>query len=339
MSLSTFQYPVGIGTLAPVNPLHVVGLTSLMGNVGIGTTTPIQPLHVAGPAFMSGNVGMGITTQPAAMLDITGATSQHQALNIKLSSLSATANAISVQTANLNPFTFYVSGSGTVGIGTSAPQQTLHVNGTQFVNGRIGIGISQPLTNLHVQGTTRGVPYISRSSATYDPNNPTQVNSISDGGTDIIFVLDPDNYKTHEIRFNYYPNTQNLTNHTMTIVVTGASSTAYTTNFAHLTGGSWSTITPVTNGAAPTLTQFQTVNARQNVSGIITVYNHDQMTGTPSLNITVDITTPVPGRITGNMRVTTGTSNVNELRLRFPAGQASDLLGHFSITSYPCDYL
>lgn len=71
-------------------------------------------------------------------------------------SISVTPNGVTTagtqwQTAPYN--TLYRS-NGFVGIGTSAPQQRLHIAGSETIEGSLGIGTTFPEASLHVEGTT-----------------------------------------------------------------------------------------------------------------------------------------------------------------------------------------
>jgi hypothetical protein len=52
------------------------------------------------------------------------------------------------------PFNVLYRSNGYVGIGTSAPEQRLHVVGNETVDGALGVGTTSPQATLHVEGTT-----------------------------------------------------------------------------------------------------------------------------------------------------------------------------------------
>jgi hypothetical protein len=62
---------LGIGTLTPLQPFHVVGQVYITSNIGIGTSTPRQQLDVVGQAIFNNNVGIG-TTIPLLPLHVGG---------------------------------------------------------------------------------------------------------------------------------------------------------------------------------------------------------------------------------------------------------------------------
>lgn len=313
LSNLSINYKVGFGTTTPVCPIHAVVTESHMGNVGIGTTNPLQKLHVAGGSacFMNTNVGFGVSS-PAAAIDVL--TTGTNALSIYQQGVLF--NAINVATT-YNANTFCVSGTGQVGINTANPIQALHVQGNHIVRGSIGVGLAMgtPTANLHVSGTTSGVPGVYASGVL--------------SGTTFIFSLQPTAYKVHEIRFNYTTPT-GANPQTVTLSCTGAGSTAYTANIGSFTSGStWTALANTAGGAAPSF--FVNVSANQNVNGLITIYNFDLASG--FANIAVDILTPVPQRIFGNMKVNMTSGNVSEFRYTF--NTPSDAVGTYTITGYP----
>jgi hypothetical protein len=91
-------------------------------NFGIGTVTPLQPLHVQGLVYISSNVGIG-TTFAKKTLDVEGdinfAGSLYQNNNLYISSQ---------WTSNASINSLYYNGS--VGIGTTNPTHDLHIYST-----------------------------------------------------------------------------------------------------------------------------------------------------------------------------------------------------------------
>src|SRR5207302_7870097 len=115
---------VGIGTTAPSARLHVVGDTGLIGGLGIGTTTPLRTVQIGGsidslftldPSNGSPNAGF------IRFGDNTG-WKLHFGRNREGSA------------GALNPGTtgvlMTIQDNGNVGIGTTAPDNKLTVNGT-----------------------------------------------------------------------------------------------------------------------------------------------------------------------------------------------------------------
>jgi len=52
------------------------------------------------------------------------------------------------------------SNAGSIGIGTSDPQQRLHVSGVSFFDGRVGIGTKTPTEDLDVVGTVKATTFV-----------------------------------------------------------------------------------------------------------------------------------------------------------------------------------
>ncbi len=124
------------------------------GNVGIGTSSPNQRLHVEGTSYFNGNVGIG-TSSPAARLSLGGGEAntklalwQGSGAN-DLMGFGVGSGQFRIHLPNAsNRFSFLdapngnelvtILGSGNVGIGTSAPQARLHVNGSALLTGGSG---------------------------------------------------------------------------------------------------------------------------------------------------------------------------------------------------------
>jgi hypothetical protein len=90
------------------------------GNVGIGLTAPSAKLHVVTTlASIALIIASGSTTADMVRITQTG-----------------TGNALVVEdSANPDSTPFVVTGTGNVGIGTTNPNMTLHVSGTQRLTG------------------------------------------------------------------------------------------------------------------------------------------------------------------------------------------------------------
>jgi len=149
LSNISFSFNVGIGTTRALSRLHVIGDNCTVGNVGIGTTRPMQALHVVGNTHLSSNLGIGTTT-PTSPCHIVANTTSAACRIIQQNGLG---DALTV-TASFpaNTPAFVINSIGQIGICTSTPVQTLHVEGSECVSGALGIGTQNPVSTLHVVG-------------------------------------------------------------------------------------------------------------------------------------------------------------------------------------------
>jgi len=120
------------------------------GNIGVGTLNPVQPLHVIGESLLLGNVGIS-NAMPKYALDVvgdvnfTGKMYNNSSIFITSQWISSNQSA-----AMLNTDIYTMSN---VGIGTNSPQSNLHVQGNTYFGGNVTCQ-----NNLSILGTlfTRG---------------------------------------------------------------------------------------------------------------------------------------------------------------------------------------
>ena len=164
---------VGIGYTAPGTKLTIAGGLAI-GN-SAGTSAYVTKLAPDGGAIFEGNVGIGTTNPSLATLQVEGmirvattgaAASTNLCLgtNNIISGCSASSNLSgsgaagqvtfwtgSNTMAGNNNF-WWDSANSKLGIGTSAPINTVTVSGNGNITGNLGVGITSPTTKLHVNG-------------------------------------------------------------------------------------------------------------------------------------------------------------------------------------------
>jgi hypothetical protein len=107
---------VGIGITNPAQKLSVVGNSYFNGNVGIGTATPSQQLHLnAGALYITGSATITGDTASASFWNQSGVGPTIAGANIAFQTNGSTER-------------MRINSSGNVGIGTSNPLSTLHIN-------------------------------------------------------------------------------------------------------------------------------------------------------------------------------------------------------------------
>jgi hypothetical protein len=140
--------------------------------VGIGTTTPLARLAIdSGMMIDQLDLNQGNLTAGALVFGSDGL------VGISRSTVngSGARNGIGFYT---NSFRRMVIDSvGRVGIGSTAPLQTLHVAGNAYVSSNIGVGITNPEYDLHIANSTRIGGYV---GINVNPSNLYRLNVLGD---------------------------------------------------------------------------------------------------------------------------------------------------------------
>ena len=225
-STDTTVYPIFSAPITDNNGNFIVGAATSTG-------TSSQPLQVTGGAYVSGNLGVGVTN-PSSKFNVS---STNNSLTSGFLQDGATTGYSVIQIKNTSGNTFIgVNGSTAGTVATNAlaystvlgtyNSTSLHlitndiVRSTIDTSGNLGIGTTNPTSTLHVQGTGQFVSS-SSSSATGTTgvaiyaNTPLQTVSAFFGQSTSASGLTGDQYST-AIRFNgsavswgdisYYPN-------------------------------------------------------------------------------------------------------------------------------------
>ena len=186
----------------------------LADNVGIGTTnitTARQELDVYGTAIVSGRVGIA-TTQPREELDVIGTVIVSDSVGV------GTTNPTGKLQVGVASSIFIVTGIGSVGIGSTRPEQRLDISGSVKIDANIFDSANSPGVNgAFLNRDANGIRWV-----TFTPN-------FSEG----IFIQDDGTY----------------------IPVVGAAQSFTVLNFKEINslGIGTTTITPIPNPDNPTL--------------------------------------------------------------------------------------
>jgi hypothetical protein len=152
--------------------LQVSGDTFIIGSVGIGTTSPTSNLHVIGDARITGVATVGLLTATSAYIGVAtvGLLTANSAYAGVATVGFLTANSAYAGVATVGFLTatnIWVSGVSTftngpvlIGGGTSTGTigQVLQVTGISsgvYIGGSVGIGTTNPTESLHVQGNLK----------------------------------------------------------------------------------------------------------------------------------------------------------------------------------------
>ena len=293
-------------------------------SVGIGSSAPTQALDVLGTVKATAFLGDG-----SGLTNVTGA----------ISGLNVGYLPKAMSSTNINDSAIYQSAGGNIGIGSTAPQGKLDVEGNVYVgNGNVGIGTAVPGFALEVAGTIRATGSLRTNSYLYTDNiggitngnihfYPTQ-SSVGAGSSGVIID---------------YGSTYAFTSGTgqgMSIIPTFAPTSGTAafnglgiTDIINQTGGA----NGITRGlyVSPTLTAAVDFRAIETVVGNVIL-------GSTSGNVGVNSTAPqakldVEGNVyIGNGNVGIGTSvpasavhvksNTPEVRIDTPSGSGFDSL-------------
>ncbi len=132
---------VGIGTMAPSNPLSVAGAMDITGALGIGTTTPTNRLSVVGNGDFTGDVdvdssGTNNGSSSSAVLRF-GGPSAAISTEVIGSKRTAGGNQFGLDFYTNATTRMSITNAGNVGIGTTAPTNRLSVLGNCNITGSI----------------------------------------------------------------------------------------------------------------------------------------------------------------------------------------------------------
>ena len=182
---------VGIGSSVPQTKLDVQGTAYFNGNVGIGTTSPSGTLEIGSGQLVvpvgslgvpsiafGGDLNTGIYSNAADQIQMSvgglnrfSLQSSYVLLPSQISFISSIKTHIDYLATDNLAFTtnnlerIRIQNDGNVGMGSSAPQAKLDVEGSAyFGNGNIGVGSSVPSQKIDVLGTVKATAFIGDGS-------------------------------------------------------------------------------------------------------------------------------------------------------------------------------
>ena len=158
--LTIFNSSTNIFTLSSNGDIFAYGTLNVStgtinNSLGIKTSNPLQPLHVQGNSYISGNLGIGVSN-PTNNLEVSGTSAL---FNSSGDFRIAVSKGAAINTASIlfqNNFSgraeFGLTGDDKFHIKTSPDGSTWIESLVVDSNGNVGIGTTAPQTKLHIEG-------------------------------------------------------------------------------------------------------------------------------------------------------------------------------------------
>lgn len=142
---------LGIGTINPLQTLHVAGNSYVSGNLGLGTSAPTNRLHVVGNALVDGSLNVNAGTTLNGAVNINNNTAIDGSLTVN-NNRGVAYNSTSATNLKIYPFTTATFGAVLPGFGLSA-EGAIAFNGGFTGAPRVFVG------DIDVTGGTVGELY------------------------------------------------------------------------------------------------------------------------------------------------------------------------------------